>query len=123
MAAEKEPIVKPMGVPIPSFFFSGSERRQREACAQRLPECRPSVRLRMEQEMEYSLIFPWAATGIALLAVLLWLRAQEKKKLALRRKAQRHSDSSAFRKLDKTKEEREEDERKRREREELRADF
>ena len=122
-AAEKAPIVKPMGMPIPSFFFSRTERIKREACEDRLPECRPSVRAEIEQEMEYSLILPWVLIAIAVLGVLFWLRAQERNKFKQRQKAQRHHDPKAFRRLDKTKEDREEEAARQRERDELRADF
>jgi hypothetical protein len=121
-AAETAPVIKPMGMPIPSFFFSTSEARQRNACADELPECRPSVRAQMEQEMAYSMILPWVLAGGGILIGLFYLRKQEKKKLKLRKAAQRHHDPSKFRKLGQTVDEKEDEARRKRQRDELADD-
>lgn len=93
-------VIKPYGMPIPSFFFSRAERRAREACADELATCRASVRAEMEQEMAISLVLPWITLGIAVLCVLFWLRAQDKKKELARQAARKHHNPGAFRKLD-----------------------
>ncbi len=93
-------VIKPYGIPIPAFFFSGSERRAREACAAELPECRVTVRAELEQEMAVSLMLPWLGLGLAVLGALFWLRAQDKKKERARAAARRHHEPGAFRKLD-----------------------
>ncbi len=69
-SAETAPVIKPMGMAIPSLFFPASEARQRDACANELPECRPSVRAKMEEEMAYSMILPWVLAGGGILAAL-----------------------------------------------------
>jgi len=99
-------VIKPGGIPIPAFFFSGAERRAREACAQELPNCRASVRAQMEQEMAISLTFPWIILGVGILAALFYLRKQEKEKLRARTLARAHHDPGAFKKLDREKSER-----------------
>jgi hypothetical protein len=96
-------VFKQQGLPIPAFFFSAAERRAREACADNLPNCRASVRARMEQEMAISLTIPYVVLAIGLLVVLVWLRGHEKKKARARALARRHHDPGAFRKLDKDK--------------------
>jgi hypothetical protein len=102
-------IIKPQGIPIPSFFFSPAERRAREACAQELPNCRTAVRAQMEQEMAVSLALPWVMLGIAVLAVLFWLRGQERKKAQARLAARANHNPGAFRKLDRDRTERAKD--------------
>ncbi|MBY0508941.1 MAG: hypothetical protein K2P94_02205 [Rhodospirillaceae bacterium] len=98
-------VFKQQGLPIPSFFFSGAERRAREACADNLPNCRASVRARMNQEMEISLTIPYIVLAVGLITALVWLRGQEKKKAKARALARAHHDPGAFRKLDKEKKE------------------
>ena len=93
-------VIKPYGMPIPSFFFSPGEERARDACAQNLPTCRASVRAEMEQEMAISLVIPWIILAVGVLIVLFYLRAQEKKKAQARAAARKHHDPGAFRKLD-----------------------
>ena len=93
-------VIKPYGIPIPSFFFSGVARRAREACAEERPECRASVRADMEQEKAVSLMLPWLLLGLAILGSLFGLRAQDKKKERARAAARRHHEPGAFRKLD-----------------------
>jgi len=102
-------VMKQQGLPIPAFFFSGAERRAREACADNLPNCRASVRAQMEQEMEISLTLPYVGLGIGLIVVLVMLRGQEKKKAKARALARSHHDPGAFRKLDKEKKEKQSD--------------
>ncbi len=121
-AAETAPVIKPMGMAIPSFFFSTSEARQRDACANGLAECRPSVRAKMEEEMAYSMILPWVLLGGGVLGALFYLRAQEQKKQKKRLAARRHTDSGKFRKLGQTDDEKETDARRKRQRDELAED-
>ncbi len=102
-------VIEPYGMPIPSFFFSPAERRAREACAQELPECRASIRADMEQEMAISLMLPWIMLAVAVLGVLFWLRAEEKKKLRARALARQHHEPGAFRKLDRERSDRSKD--------------
>ena len=59
-----------------------------------------TVRAQMEQEMAVSLMMPWIMLGAAVLGVLFWLRAQERKKQRMRDAARLHHDPGAFRKLD-----------------------
>ncbi len=89
------------------WFYSAAERRAREACANNQPDCRQSVRDRMDQEKAISLLLPWALAGGIILGVLFWMRKREQEKLAKRRAAQRKHDPKAFRKLDQSKEDRE----------------
>ncbi len=84
------------GMAIPAFFFSGSERRAREACENRLPECRPAVREQMNFERDISLFFPWLGLGVAAIFVLSIARKNEKQKEAKRRQAQRAHVAGAF---------------------------
>jgi len=98
--AAQAQIIKPGGVPIPSFFFPAGERRAREACAQELPTCRAAVRAQMEYEMAISLTIPWIILAVGVISVLMWLRAQEKKKAQARLLARAHHNPGAFRKLD-----------------------
>lgn len=93
-------VIKPYGMPIPSFFFSAGERRARDACADNRPECRASVRAQMEQEMAISLVIPWVILAIGILIVLFYLREQERKKAKAAGIARSHHDPGAFRKLD-----------------------
>ena len=85
---------------IPFFFFSPSEQRAREACANELPTCRSSVRAEMDHEMAISLIIPWALVGFGMIYVLIWLRAQEKKKQKAASAARARHSPGSFRKLD-----------------------
>lgn len=101
-------IMKPDGFAIP-WFHSPAERQAREACEQNLPECRASVRQEIAKEKAATVITPWLILGVAILGVLFWMRAQEKKKEKRRVRAQRHHDPNAYRRLDKTREEREAD--------------
>ncbi len=87
------------GMAIPSFFFSGSERRGREACENRLPECRPAIRAQMSLERDISLFFPWIALGGAALVILSIARKREKQKTASRKLAKAHHVSGAHRKM------------------------
>lgn len=98
-------IIKPDGITLP-WFRSPAEQRAREACAQNLPECRASVRREMAQEKTATVITPWLILGVGVLVALLWLRAQERKKLKKRASAQRRHNPETFRKLDRTREER-----------------
>jgi hypothetical protein len=118
-AAEKPPVIKPMGMTLPCIFCSASERLQRQQCADDLPECRPSVRAQMEQEMGASLVTPWLLLGALVLLALFVLRARDKKKAQQRRAAQRHHNPATFRKLDKTREDKAEEAARKRERDEL----
>ena len=121
-AAEVAPVIKPMGMAIPSFFFSTSEARQRDACANGLAECRPSVRAKMEEEMAYSMILPWVLAGGGILGALFYMRAQEQKKKKKRLAARRHTDAGKFRKLGQTDDEKETEARRKRQRDELAED-
>ena len=107
-------VMKPDGIALP-WFRSPAEQRARAACEQNLPECRASVRQQMADEKAASMITPWLILGVAILAVLFWLRAQEKKKEKKRAQAQRRHNPESFRKLDRTREEREADEARERE--------
>ena len=98
-------IIKPYGMAVPSFFFSGTEQRAREACAENRPECRASVRAQMEHEMAISLVIPWVLLGIGVLVVLFSLRNAERKKVKAAEAARRHHDPGKFRKLDREKSE------------------
>jgi hypothetical protein len=108
-------IVKPDGMTIP-WFHSPAERRAREACEQNLPECRASVRQEIAKEKAASMVTPWLILGFAVLGVLLWLRGQERRRERKRAAAQRHHDPQAYRKLDRTREERDADAARERER-------
>ena len=121
-AAETAPVIKPMGMAIPSFFFSKSEARQRDACANGLPECRPGIRAQMEEEMAYSMIIPWILLGGGIIAALFYLRGQEKKKQKQRMAARRHHDPGKFKKLGQTDDEKEAEARRKKQREELAED-
>ncbi len=94
-------IMPQQGIPLPGFR-SRAEELARRACRENLPECRASVRAQMDLERNITIIAPWAALGVAILAVLFWLRAQEKKKERKRLDARRRHDPSTFRNLDKT---------------------
>lgn len=94
-------IMPEQGIPLPGFR-SRAEELARRACRENLPECRASVRAQLELGRSITVIAPWAALGIAILAVLFWLRAQEKKKERKRLEARRRHDPSTFRNLDKT---------------------
>jgi hypothetical protein len=98
-------VIKPYGMPIPSFFFPAGEKRAREACADNLPSCRATVRAQMEFEMAISLIIPWIILGVGIVIALMYLRKQEQEKKKARDLARRHHDPGAFRKLDKEKSE------------------
>jgi hypothetical protein len=118
-AAEKAPVIKPTGFTLPCIFCTASERLLRRQCADNQPECRPSVRKQMEQEMAASLITPWLLLGAGVLGALLFLRMREVKRAKHRRMAQRHHDPRTYRKLDKTREDRAEDAERQRQRDEL----
>ncbi len=96
------------GIPIP-FFRSRSEEIARRACEEGLPECRASVRAQLELERSITVALPWVIAGLAILGVLIWLRAQEKKKAQQRMRARRHHDPKRYKNLDKTKADRERD--------------
>jgi hypothetical protein len=87
------------GMAIPSFFFSGSERRAREACENRLPECRPAVRAQMSFERDISLFFPWIGLALAVLIALNLARKREIEKEKKRKLAQAHHVTGAYRKM------------------------
>ncbi len=89
------------GIPLP-FFRSRAQEFARGACRENRPGYRSSVRAQMELECTITVIVPWAAVGVAILGVLFWLRAQEKKKEKHRIRARRHHDPSTCRNLDKT---------------------
>ncbi|MBL8642717.1 MAG: hypothetical protein JNK21_02205 [Rhodospirillaceae bacterium] len=90
------------GMAIPSFFFSGAERRAREACENKLPECRPNVRAQMSFERDISLLLPWAALAGALLAGLFYARKREKAKEMHRKLAQRRHVPGSFKNMGET---------------------
>ena len=114
-APARAQIMKPDGFTLP-WFRSPAERRAREACEQNLPECRASVRRQIAEEKAASMVTPWLILGAGVLVALLWLRMQEKKKEKKRARAQRQHNPDAFRKLDRTKEERAADAARERER-------
>ena len=84
-------IMPTQGIPLP-VFRSRSENLARDACRENRPECRASVRAQMEFERSITVILPWATLGIAIIAILFWLRAQEKKKEQHRIRARRRHD-------------------------------
>jgi hypothetical protein len=88
------------GVPIPSFFFSRQERLAREACENKSPNCRSSVRDQMALEREISLLLPWAGLGVGLVLLLTYMRKKEQEKEKRRRMAQRNHVPGAFKTLD-----------------------
>jgi hypothetical protein len=87
------------GVAIPSFFFSGYERRQREACENKLPECRPAVRAQINFEKDISLFIPWVGLGLGVIALLAYMRKKEQQKEAKRKLAQAHHVPGSFKKM------------------------
>jgi hypothetical protein len=95
-------VMPTQGIDIP-WFHSPMERAQREACRRSLPECRAATRAQMELEAAITVILPWASLGIAILAGLFWLRAQEKKRERKKKRARMHHTPGAFRKLDREK--------------------
>ncbi|MGE3476867.1 MAG: hypothetical protein AB7H70_13785 [Rhodospirillaceae bacterium] len=105
VAPARAQIMPSQGIDIP-WFTSKSEKVQRDACRRNLPECRASVRAQMAVEESITVILPWAGLGIAILGVLFWLRAQEKKRERKKQLARRHHTPGAFKKLDKDKQER-----------------
>ncbi len=98
-------IMKRDGFTFP-WFRSAGEQRAREACLNKQPDCRPSVKADIDQEKAISLLVPWALLGFAVLGILFWLRKLEQDKIKKRRDAQRKHDPKAFKKLDQTKEDR-----------------
>lgn len=103
LAPARAQVMPSQGIDIP-WFRSASERAQREACRRNLPECRSSVRAQMAIEESITVILPWAALGVAIVGVLFWLRAQEKKRERKKKLARMHHNPGAFKKLDKQKE-------------------
>ncbi len=98
-------VMPSQGIDLP-WFTSKSEKAQRDACRRNLPECRASVRAEMAIEESITVIVPWAGLGIAILGVLFWLRAQEKKRERKKKLARMHHTPGAFKKLDKDKQDR-----------------
>lgn len=98
-------VMPAQGLDLP-WFRSKSEQAQREACRRNQPDCRSSVREQMEFEQSITVTLPWAGLGVAILAVLFWLRAQEKKRERQKKIARMHHTPGAFKKLDKEKKER-----------------
>jgi hypothetical protein len=96
------------GLTLP-WFRSRSEEIQRDACRRNLPECRASVRAQMDIEQSITVILPWAALGLAVLGVLFYLRAQEKKRERKKKLARMHHNPGAFKKLEKEKQARSEE--------------
>lgn len=97
-------IMKQSGMAVPAFFFSGVERRAREACAEEHSDCRASVKAQMDFEKQISMTFPWILLVVAIIGVMIVLRRQEAKKAKARQLARAHHDPGAFRKLDREKE-------------------
>jgi hypothetical protein len=54
----------------------------------------------MAVEESITVILPWASLGIAILAVLFWLRAQEKKRERKKKLARLNHTSAAHKKMD-----------------------
>lgn len=102
MAPAQAQIMPNQGIDIP-WLYSAQERAERDACRRALPECRASVRDRMELERAIVVTFPWAGLGLAILAGLFWLRAKEKKRERKKQLARMHHTPGAFKKLDKEK--------------------
>lgn len=105
IAPARAQVMPSQGIDIP-WFTSKSEKAQRDACRRNLPECRASVRTQMAFEESITVVVPWAGLGIAILGVLFWLRAQEKKRERQKKLARMHHTPGAFKKLDKDKQER-----------------
>lgn len=101
-------IMKRDGFTIP-WFHSAAERRAREACENKQPDCRPSVRQQIADEKAVSLITPWLILGGVILGALFWLRKREQDRIKKRRNAQRKHDPKAYKKLDQSKEDRAEE--------------
>lgn len=89
------------GMAIPSFFFSGAEKRAREACENKEPSCRPDVKRQMSFEKQISLTFPWIGLAAGVLVILFYARKREQEKERKRRMAQARHVPGAHRKLDK----------------------
>jgi hypothetical protein len=102
VAPARAQVMPEQGVTLP-WFRSRSEQIQRDACRRNLPECRASVRAQMDIEQSVTVILPWAALGFAVLGVLFYLRAQEKKRERKKKLARMHHTPGAFKKLDKAK--------------------
>jgi hypothetical protein len=104
LAPARAQVMPSQGIDLP-WFTSKAEQAQRDACRRNLPECRSSVRAQMALEESITVIVPWAGLGLAILGVLLWLRAQEKKRARRKKLARMHHTPGAFKKLDKDKRE------------------
>jgi hypothetical protein len=90
-------IMPEQGIPLP-WFRSRSEEIQRDACRRNLPECRATVRAQMDLEQSITVILPWAALGVAVLGVLFYLRAQEKKRERKKKLARMHHTPGSIKK-------------------------
>lgn len=102
VAPARAQVMPEQGMTLP-WFRSRSEEIQRDACRRNLPECRASVRAQMDLEQSITVILPWAALGVAVLGVLFYLRAQEKKRERKKKLARMHHTPGAFKTLDKGK--------------------
>lgn len=107
VAPARAQVMPSQGIDLP-WFTSKSERAQRDACRRNLPECRSTVRAQMALEESITVIVPWAGLAIAILGVLFWLRAQEKKRERKKKLARMHHTPGAFKKLDKDKQDKRE---------------
>jgi hypothetical protein len=72
------------------WFYSRAERLERQACIDRLPECRPSVRREIENERLATRYTPWLLLGGLVLAVLFYVRQKDKQRERRRAEALRH---------------------------------
>ncbi len=109
VAPARAQVMPEQGMTLP-WFRSRSEQVQRDACRRNLPECRATVRAQMDIEQSITVILPWAALGVAVLGVLFYLRAQEKKRERKKKIARMHHTPGAYKTLDKGKPAKSEDE-------------
>ena len=86
------------GWTLPDFLFSRGTQLARATCENRQPNCRADVRTQMEIERTVSLIAPWFLLAGAMAGVLAYMKRQERKKEAHRRKAKRNHVAGSFRK-------------------------
>lgn len=86
------------GWTLPDFLFSRGTQLARATCENRQPNCRADVRTQMEIERTVSLILPWFLLAGAMTGVLVYMKREERKKEAHRRKAKRNHVSGSFRK-------------------------
>jgi hypothetical protein len=108
MTPARAQVMPEQGITLP-WFRSRSEQIQRDACRRNLPECRAAVRAQMDIEQSITVILPWAALGAAVLGVLFYLRAQEKKRERKKKLARMHHTPGSLKKRENEKQARGDD--------------